>query len=94
LLVIWKENLIFVENKIAIMTKLAYPLNTAQLEILKLFSHPMNDKDLSALKETLIDFLMQKLVASADRSVAEQGLTTEEVNNWRFEHNRASPNKL
>jgi hypothetical protein len=56
------------------MTKLASPLNTAQLEILKLFNYPLNDKDLSALRETLIDFLMQKLVASADRSVAEQGV--------------------
>jgi hypothetical protein len=72
------------------MTKLASPLNTAQLEILKLFSKPMNDKDLAELKEMLIDFLMQKLVASADRSVDAQGLSTEDVNNWRFEHNRAS----
>lgn len=73
------------------MTKLAAPLNSAQLEILKLFSTPMNDKDLAALKETLIDFLMQKLVTSADRSVAEQGLSNEDVNNWRFEHNRVAP---
>ncbi len=72
------------------MTKLAPPLNTAQLEILKLFNHPLNDKDLTALKETLIDFLMQKLVASADSSINEKGLTTEQVNNWRFEHNRVS----
>lgn len=76
------------------MTKLAPPLNSAQLEILKLFNSPLNDRDLAMLKETLIDFLMDKLITSADRSINEQGITTEEVNNWRFEHNRASAEKL
>ena len=70
------------------MTKLAPPLNSAQLEILKLFNHPLNERDLATLKETLIDFLMDKLITSADRSINEQGITMEEVNNWRFEHNK------
>lgn len=70
------------------MTKLTAPLNRAQIEILKLFNQPMNDNDLAELKEILIDFLMDKLIKSADQSIDEQGLTTGEVNKWRFEHNR------
>ena len=64
------------------------PLNKTQLEILKLFNHPLNNKDLVELKQVLIDFLMHKLVIEADRSIDEKGLSGEEVNNWRFEHNR------
>ena len=59
------------------MTPPAQPLNTTQLEILKLFNHPLHNKDLSGLKEVLINFLMQKLVAEADRDVDEKGLTIE-----------------
>jgi hypothetical protein len=72
------------------MTKLSPPLNRTQLEILKLFSQPMNDKDLAELKEILIDFLMSKLIKAADSSIEKQGISTEDVDNWRFEHNRIS----
>ena len=72
------------------MTKLETPLNKAQLDILKLFNRPMSDKDLAELNDVLIDFLMKKLTESADRSIEEQGLSTEEVDNWRFEHNRTA----
>ena len=70
------------------MTQLTAPLNKAQIEILKLFNQPMNDKDLAELNEILIDFLMEKLIKSADHFVDEKGLSTEDVDNWRFEHNR------
>ncbi len=70
------------------MTKLTPPLNRAQIEILKLFNQPMNDNDLAELKEILIDFLMDKLIKSADESINEQGLTIGDVDKWRFEHNR------
>lgn len=66
------------------MTQLTAPLNRAQLEILKLFNQPMNESDLAELKEILIDFLMDKLVKAADQSIAEQGLTTEAVENWHL----------
>ena len=72
------------------MTKLATPLNKAQLDILKLFNRPMSDKDLADLNDVLIDFLMKKLTESADRSIEERGLSVEEVDNWRFEHNRTA----
>ena len=70
------------------MTQLTAPLNKVQIEILKLFNQPMNDKDLAELNEILIDFLMEKLIKSADHFVDEKGLSTEDVDNWRFEHNR------
>ena len=70
------------------MNQLAMPLNNAQIQILKLFYQPMNDKDLSDLNEILIDFLMEKLIRAADRFVDKHELSTEDVDNWRFEHNR------
>lgn len=41
-------------------------LNNAQIEILKMFSKPMNRKDLSDLKKTLIDFLSSKIDSEVD----------------------------
>ena len=76
------------------MTKLAAPLNKVQLDILKLFSQPMNDKDAAELNELLIDFLMEKLIKSADYSIEKEGLTTEDVDNWRFEHNRRASTQV
>ena len=76
------------------MTKLATPLNKAQLDILKLFNRPMSDKDLADLNDVLVDFLMKKLIKSADYSIEKEGLTTEEVDNWRFEHNRRASTQV
>ena len=70
------------------MNQLAMPLNNAQIQILKLFYQPMNDKDLADLNEMLIDFLMEKLIKAAGHVIDKQGLSIEEVDNWRFEHNR------
>ena len=76
------------------MTKLATPLNKAQLDILILFNRPMSDKDLADLNDVLVDFLMKKLIKSADYSIEKEGVTTEEVDNWRFEHNRRASTQV
>ena len=54
----------------------------------------MSDKDLADLNDVLVDFLMKKLTESADRSIEERGLSVEEVDNWRFEHNRRRSEQL
>ena len=50
-------------------------LSNAQFEILKMFSKPMNNKDLTELKQLLKDFLSKRI--SAHHLIAESG-----VRNW------------
>jgi hypothetical protein len=42
-------------------------LNNAQPEILKMFSKPMNKRDLADLRKTLIEFLSEKIDEEVDQ---------------------------
>jgi hypothetical protein len=43
------------------------PLSNTQLEILKVFSHELNEEDLQELKKLLADFFAQKAIQEANR---------------------------
>ena len=49
------------------MQAIESPLSNLQLEILKAFSHQLNDEDLSQLKHVLADFFAQKAIQAADK---------------------------
>ncbi|MFN7119383.1 MAG: hypothetical protein ACK4TA_21475 [Saprospiraceae bacterium] len=61
-------------------------LNTAQLEILKLFDRQMSEAELMELKQLLIDFLAKKVVEEADKAFDEKGYTAEDIERWKTEH--------
>lgn len=61
-------------------------LNTAQLEILKLFDRQMSEAELLELKQILIDFLAKKVVEEADKAFDEKGYTAEDIELWKAEH--------
>lgn len=61
-------------------------LNTAQLEILKLFDLSMSDKDLLELRQVLINFLAKKVVEDANTAFDEKGYTLEDIESWKTEH--------
>jgi len=61
-------------------------LNTAQLEILKLFDRQMSEAELLELKQVLIDFLAKKVVEEADKAFDGKGYTSEDIERWKTEH--------
>ncbi len=61
-------------------------LNTAQLEILKLFDRQMSEAELLELKQVLIDFLAKKVVEEADKAFDDKGYTLEDIERWKTEH--------
>ncbi|MBN8685251.1 MAG: hypothetical protein J0L99_21585 [Chitinophagales bacterium] len=50
------------------------PLSNVQLELLKTFSHNLNEQDLLALRKVLANFFAERLIAQADQAW--------EQNNW------------
>ena len=50
-------------------------LNTAQLEILNLFSHNQNEDDLKEIKSLLITYLADKVIRESDKSFIERKYT-------------------
>ncbi|MCC5931164.1 MAG: hypothetical protein JJU28_18090 [Cyclobacteriaceae bacterium] len=43
-------------------------LSNTQLEILKAFSHPLDEEELVKLRKTLADFFSQRLIKEADKA--------------------------
>lgn len=66
-------------------------LNSAQLEILKLFNLPLTEKDLNKLKQVLIVFLYERVADAADQAFEEHGYTPVDIEDWREEHMRRQP---
>lgn len=64
-------------------------LNTAQREILKLFTIPLTESELDSLKSILIDFLSKKTISEADQAFQELGYTQQTIKEWKKEHMRA-----
>jgi len=69
-------------------------LNTAQLEILKLFDRQMSEAEILELKQVLIDFLAKKVVEEADKAFDERGYTANDIENWKTAHFHTKKNKV
>lgn len=61
------------------MQTIKQPLTNAQLEILKAFSHNLNEKDLMDLRKMLADFFAEKAIAEANKAWDEKGWTNKDV---------------
>ena len=64
------------------MSTLNYPLNNAQVELMKLFSTNLSESDLKDLKELLSRFYAEKAVNAADEVWDQKGLTNEDMDQW------------
>jgi hypothetical protein len=64
------------------MNQLASPLSNVQMELLKLYSTNLPDKDLLELKSTLAKFYAERSIRLADKIWDERGLTNDDMNRW------------
>jgi len=64
------------------MPELTSPLNSTQLEILKLFSQPLSEEDLKDIKSVLVKHLAEKLVKKVDKIVELKNYQEEDFNKW------------
>jgi hypothetical protein len=69
-------------------TPVKTPLNDAQLAILKLFSTPLKEDDVIALKRLLVTFLNERLQNEFDKIIAEKGYTQDTFDNWLNDPNQ------
>ncbi len=63
-------------------------LNSAQLEILKLFRNDQTEEDLQELKSLLTAWLAAKVTFEADKAFQENGYTNAIFEKWKQEHFR------
>lgn len=66
------------------------PFNTAQVEILQLFSQGLTDAQLEELRRILIDFRFQLLDEQVEKVAKEKGLSVEQINRASQEHRRTA----
>jgi hypothetical protein len=64
------------------MSVLNYPLSNVQIELMKLFSTNMSDKDVIELKDLLADFYARKATAEADVIWDKKGLSNQDMDKW------------
>ena len=64
------------------MSELKYPLNNAQVELMKLFGTNLSNNDLKDLKNLLSQFFANKAIQAADKIWVEKGLTNDDMDNW------------
>jgi len=64
------------------MSVLNYPLSNVQIELLKLFSTNLSDKELIELKDLLSGFYADKAISQADAIWDKKGLSDEYMETW------------
>jgi hypothetical protein len=60
----------------------AQPLTNLQLELLKLYSTNLDQKDLVEIKRMLAHYFAQRAIKEADKIWEEKGLTNEDMEKW------------
>mgnify|MGYP006243440667 FL=1 len=70
-------SLVFLE--IMATAQLNIALNKHQLEILKLFSREMEEKDLIEIKRMIVRYLGEKVTQMADKAWEEKGWTNDDI---------------
>lgn len=68
------------------------PLNELQLDILKLFSRELDEKDLLAIKRMIVKYLAEKLTKMADEVWEDKKWTNEEMEKILKMHERTPYN--
>lgn len=58
--------------------EISQPLNEVQLMLLRLFSRPVDQKDLEAIRKMLLDYYETLLQKEVDRAIEEKGITRED----------------
>ena len=58
------------------------PLSNVQLELMKMFSHDLNDDDLVSLKRTLANFLAEKASDEMDKLWDENSWSDQTMDKW------------
>lgn len=61
------------------MSTLKYPLNNAQIELMKLFGTNLSSNDLEDLKQLLSAFFADKAIKAADKLWDEKRLTNDDM---------------
>jgi hypothetical protein len=64
------------------MSVLNYPLSNVQVELMKVFSTNLSDKELIELKDLLSGFYADKATAQADAIWDERGLSDRDMEKW------------
>lgn len=64
------------------MSSLNYPLSNVQIELLKLFSTNLSEKDLKELKVLISGFYAEKAIKAADEVWHEKGLSNKDMDKW------------
>jgi hypothetical protein len=65
-------------------------LTNMQLELLKLFSYNLDEKQLLEVKDLLARYFAEKATRQMDRIWEERGLTNDTMDAWLSEHLRTS----
>jgi hypothetical protein len=60
----------------------AQPLTNLQLELLKLYSTNLAQKDLVEIKRMLANYFAQRAIREADKIWEEKGLSNEDMDKW------------
>lgn len=58
------------------------PLSNVQLELMKMFSHDLNDDDLVSLKRTLANFFAEKASDEMDKLWDENNWSDQTMDKW------------
>ncbi len=64
------------------MTQSLFPLSNVQIELLKIFSTDLSEKDLVELKSLLAKFYAEKSIELANQVWDEKGLTDADMDKW------------
>jgi len=70
------------------------PLNNHQLEILKLFTRELDDKDLIEIKRLIVNYLAEKITKIADEVWEEKKWTNDDMKRLLKTHKRTPYNPL
>ncbi|NCA86778.1 MAG: hypothetical protein EOM83_14620 [Clostridia bacterium] len=73
-------------------SQIEIPLNKSQLEILKLFSRELDEKDYLEIKRLIVRYLAEKVTKMADQVWEEKNWNQEEMENLVNEHYRTPYN--
>jgi hypothetical protein len=64
------------------MVKIKLPLTNVQMELMKLYSTGLSDKDLEELKNVLAKFYADKAISQANAIWDKKGLTDDDMEKW------------
>jgi hypothetical protein len=63
-------------------------LNAVQMHLLKMFARPMDEQDLTAIKDLLSNYYAQKVDAESDKLWEEKGMSQQTINDLLNAHLR------